>query len=243
MKVRIALLMALLVVPLASHAQAFKCRTPSGKMEFSDSPCAGGSQTERIQSNEYISPERQRQAREVQARNAAQVQSMEAENEAYRASIQRQNQRLYQAEVQDQGRRQVQDSVASCVSRVEGTTGLSQRQKADAISRCHGAGISQAGPDLNGSNDCVQKVESMSGLSGRQRANAIARCHGATVPDDPPRAFAPPPEAPKPLAVIKNCNGATCTDQTGQRYTTQAGKTVRSDGKRCYQQGNAMYCD
>lgn len=90
MKIRIALFLALLVAPLASHAQAFKCRTPSGKMEFSDSPCAGGSQTERIQSNEYISPERQRQERDVQARNAYEVERIEGEKAAINQQIARQ---------------------------------------------------------------------------------------------------------------------------------------------------------
>ncbi len=90
MDARIAVLMVLLAVPFVSHAQTFKCRTPSGKMEFSDMPCAGGSQTERIQSNEYISPERQRQAREVQARNASEVERIEGDKAAYNQQIARQ---------------------------------------------------------------------------------------------------------------------------------------------------------
>jgi hypothetical protein len=235
--------MVLLAVPFASHAQTFKCRTPSGKMEFSDSPCAGGSQTERVQANEYISPERQRQAREVQARNAAQVRSIEAENSAFKQQLQRQQTIQMQEDANQRARqgnenvRRQQDECAELATQKN----MGRSQRAALAELC-----AKPEPNKEKFDDC--KSQLARATSPSQRAMITSNCtgdpeSGARVREVSRQAPAPIPEAPAPLSIIKNCNGATCTDQTGQRYTTQAGKTVRGDGKRCYQQGNAMYCD
>mgnify|MGYP000002198776 CR=1 FL=1 len=139
MKVGTVVLMALIAMPLPSFAQAFKCTTPTGAKVFSDNPCTAGAKTERVQANEYISPERQRQAQEVHARNAEQVRGIDAANEAYRAALKQQNERIQQADAIDQGRGRAKENADSCVSRIEGISGLSQRQKASAITQCHGA--------------------------------------------------------------------------------------------------------
>jgi hypothetical protein len=240
MDARIALLMVLLAVPFVSHAQTFKCRTPSGKMEFSDSPCAGGSRTERIQSNEYISPERQRQAREVQARNAAQVQGIEARDEAYRQQNQRQQVIQSQAEANNKANENIKSQQDEC-AQLATQKNMGRSQRAALAELC-------AKPEANKEkfDDC--KAQLAKATSPSQRAFIASNCTGdpeagARVREVSKQTPMPIPAAPEPLSIIKNCNGATCTDQTGQRYTTQAGKTVRSDGKRCYQQGNAMYCD
>ena len=191
MGARIGLLMVLLAVAFVSHAQTFKCRTPSGKMEFSDSPCAGGSQTERIQSNDYVSPERQRQAQTVHSRTGAQVNEIEREKALYSQQLQRQQAAVARADAEQ--------------ARIDANRAAEQA-RIDAIK---------------------QEAENLKYQKKKQR----------------PSVDWDEPQAPAPLSIIKNCTGATCTDQTGQRYTTEAGKTVRSDGKRCYQQGKAMYCD
>ena len=212
MKIRIALLMVLLVVPFASHAQAFKCRTPSGKMEFSDSPCAGGSQTERIQSNEYISPERQRQAREVQARSAAQIQGIEAENAAFKQQ------------------QQQQASHAAAAQRQAAT----DQQKALEMARAKSA-------EANGR--CIETATNHRNSAMLAECKGISKVQAQKELDDALNDNQQPQVSNQQMPVIKNCTGNSCSDQFGQRYTTTAGKTVRSDGARCYQRGNAMYCD
>ncbi len=183
-------LMALMVVPMPSFAQAFKCKTPSGTTVISDSPCTSGARTERVQANEYISPERQRQAQTVYSRNTAQVNEIEREKSAYGQQLQRQQATWARADAEQ--------------ARINAERAAEQA-RIDAIK---------------------QEAEKLKYQKKQLRSDDWEE-----------------PQVPPPLSIIKNCNGATCTDQSGQRYTTEAGKTVRSDGKRCYQQGSAMYCD
>lgn len=248
MDARITLLIVLLAVPFASHAQAFKCRTPSGKMEFSDSPCAGGSQTERIQSNEYISPERQRQAREIHVRNSSEVERIEGEKAAYNQQLQRQQAAYARADA-EQARIDVNKKAAENLkhqqdecSKLSRRTDMPLSQRA-ALDEICGKPI----PDKDRFDNCKEKLARASNASERATIaaictgdqNSVARVEQASRQGTQSAI----PENPAPLSVIKSCNGATCTDQTGQRYTTEAGKTVRSDGARCYQRGKVMYCD
>ncbi|MBL8420153.1 MAG: DUF4124 domain-containing protein [Dechloromonas sp.] len=214
MKIRIALLMALLVIPLSSHAQAFKCRTPSGKMEFSDSPCAGGAQTERVQSNEYISPERQRQAREVQARNAAQIQGMEAENAAFKQQQQRQH-----------------ASQAAADQRQAVTDQLGALEKARAKSA-----------EANGR--CIETATNRRNSAMLAECKGISKVQAQNELDAPLTDNQPLPAYEQPMPVVKSCNGNSCRDQYGNRYipTAVPGKFDRSDGKRCKQIGKSMSC-
>lgn len=214
MKIRIALLMVLLVVPFVSHAQAFKCRTPSGKMEFSDSPCAGGSQTERIQSNEYISPERQRQAREVQARNAAQIQGIEAENSAFKQQQQRQQAAQMQS---DANQRLIELRQSAEKARSSATT-----EKANCI-------------DVATKRRNSAMLAECKGISHAQAQNEL---------DAPLNDNLPAPIDNQPMHVVKSCNGDSCRDQYGNRYipTVVPGKFDRSDGTRCKQIGSRMSC-
>ncbi len=248
MDIRVPLMLLLVLIPLSSHAQAFKCRTPSGKMEFSDSPCAGGSQTERIQSNEYISPERQRQAREVQARTSSEVERIEGEKAAFNQQLQRQQAAYARADAEQtciEANKKAAENLKhpqdECL-KLSRRTDMPKSQRA-ALDEICGKPI----PDKDRFDDCKEKLARASNPS--QRAVIAASCTGdansvARVEESSRRRMdSPEPEAPAPLSIIKNCSGATCTDQTGQRYTTEAGKTVRSDGKRCYKQGSAMYCD
>lgn len=213
MNARVLLLIALIAFPLAGHAQAFKCRTPSGKMKFSDSPCAGGSQTERIQSNEYISPERQRQARDVQARSAAQIQGIEAENAAFKQQQQQQH-----------------ASQAAAAQRQAAT----DQQKALEMARAKSA-------EANGR--CIETATNRRNSAMLAECKGISKVQAQKELDDALNDNQQPQVSNQQMPVIKNCTGNSCSDQFGQRYTTTAGKTVRSDGARCYQRGNAMYCD
>ncbi len=88
---------------------------------------------------------------------------------------------------------------------------------------------------------CIEKATS------RRNSSMLAECEGRPNVKDRENPWdasdpTPSPSEPKPPAIIKNCIGDSCRDQLGQRYTTTAGKTVRSDGARCYQRGKVMYC-
>jgi hypothetical protein len=214
-KIRIALFLALLVAPLAIHAQAFKCRTPSGKMEFSDSPCAGGSQTERIQSNEYISPERQRQARDVQARNAYEVERIEGEKAANNQQMARQQASQIAAD-----KRQA----------------LIDQQKALEVARAKSS-------EANGR--CIETATNRRNSAMLAECKGISIVQAQKELDAPLIDNQPLPAYEQPMPVVKSCNGNSCRDQYGNRYipTVVPGKFDRSDGKRCKQIGTSMSCD
>jgi hypothetical protein len=90
MKASLLLLLTLSALSSAAHADAIKCRMPNGKVVITDGACTGGSSVEQVRPSEYISRERQRQAYEVNARTAAQVEGIEAEKAANRAALQNQ---------------------------------------------------------------------------------------------------------------------------------------------------------
>lgn len=213
MNAKVALLLVVFAIPLFSHAQAFKCRTPSGKVEFSDSPCAGGAQTERVQSNEYISPERQRQAREVQVRNASEVARIEGEKAAYNQQMSRQQ----ASQIAADKRQAVIDQQKSLE--------MARAKSAEANGRCVESATSRRNSAMLAECKGISKVQAQKELDDALNDNQQPLVSNQQMP------------------VIKNCNGNSCSDQFGQRYTTTAGKTVRSDGARCYQRGNATYCD
>ena len=188
MKASLLLLLTLVTLSESAHADAIKCRMPNGKVVITDGACSGGASVEQVRPSEYISPQRQRQAYEVNARTAAQVEGIEAEKVADRAALQNQ-----------------QRAVAA-----EDARQASIRAQQEA-------------------------VENQRRLRELEMARAAKEARQPELAAD----YQPP----APLSVIKSCNGASCSDQTGQRYTTTAGKTTRSDGARCYQSGKVMYCD
>jgi len=239
---RITLLMVLLAVPFASHAQAFKCRTPSGKMEFSDSPCAGGSQTERIQSNEYISPERQRQAREVQARNASEVERIEGEKASYNQQLQRQQAAYARADAEQaridankKARENVKAQQDDC-SRMATDRNMGSSQRAALAELC-----AKPEPNKEKFDDC--KAQLAKATSPSQRAMIASNCTGDPEAGARVREVSrpvPPPIAP---SVITSCDKGGCWDNVGNRYNGSGTTLFRMDGKTCQRLGSMMQCN
>ncbi len=201
---RILLFLALLCIPLASHAQAYKCKMPDGKIVISNEGCANGGRLEQITTAAPVTYDRWRQAAEVNARANRQLDGMARENAAYNEKIRQQQ--TAQAAIDHQ------NAIVSA-----------KQSAQDNQKRC---------------------LDDASRLSGRAKSRMVAACMG-THYEEPQRSM-PPHETtqpPQPLPVIKNCNGNSCTDQMGNRYTETAGKITNSNGQRCYQRGKVMYCD
>ncbi|MER2511943.1 MAG: DUF4124 domain-containing protein [Nitrosomonas ureae] len=72
-----SLLLAL--VSATAEAQTYKCKTPAGKTEYSDSPCHSGSKFEAFRPSEAVSDSQRAQAEEVARRNRTGVASSEAQ--------------------------------------------------------------------------------------------------------------------------------------------------------------------
>ena len=108
--------LALLIATPCAIADAIKCRDAAGKVIITDDACPGASRVERVQGAEYISPERRRQAMEVNAISSRQLNAIEAEKEAFgqkQAALQRayaeNDQREAQQRQIDDGRKKSDD--------------------------------------------------------------------------------------------------------------------------------------
>lgn len=242
------LLITIACVATGANAQVYKCKGADGKIQFSDKPCIGAKQTELVPDRgSYVSPEQQYEAQQRTARMRdeinAQEQEVSAANAARHAEYKHEQAVSAQKSARTQAADNSADAVANCVRDVE-RRGASQNVKAEMIASCRTAGSSQraTGTPSSAVSDCVKNVE-RTGASEREKARQIALCHGGDVQPEVYRPAHPVALNPAPQAVIKSCNGPSCSDQFGNRYTTTQGKTVRSDGKRCHQQGTRLYCD
>lgn len=242
------LLIAVALAAAGANAQVYKCKGADGKIQFSDKPCIGAKQTELVPDRgSYVSPEQQYEAQQRTAKMRdeidANAQEVAAANAARHAAFKREQAVADQQAAREQMAANSSDAMAACVRDVE-RRGASQNVKAQMIAACRTAGSSQRATSTPSSavSECVKNVE-RTGASEREKARQIALCHGGDVQPEVYRPAHPVALNPAPQAVIKSCNGPSCTDQFGNRYTTTQGKTVRSDGKRCYQQGTRLYCD
>ena len=71
------------------HAQAYKCKTSSGKTLISDTPCAEGNRAVSVVQAEHISLERRQEAAAVHEKRLAEVKRIDAEYDARVAEQQR----------------------------------------------------------------------------------------------------------------------------------------------------------
>ena len=240
------LLFVLTIAAVQADAEVFKCQGTDGKIQFSDTACKAGNRTEVIPDRAPVTQQQQYEAQQRGLQMQNEAAALDAGKATAQASQQPQ-QRRQEAETErtlavSKATSNDADAVAVCVRDVE-RRGAAPNVKAEMLAACRTAGLVQRTAGISGDavSNCVKNIE-RTGASEKEKARQIAICHGGDVQPEP---ILPPVKktSPAPLLVIKNCTGSTCTDQMGSRYTTTQGKTVRSDGKRCYQQGNAFHCD
>lgn len=228
-------------------ADVFKCKGPDGKIQFSDTPCKAGNASHVVPDRAPVTDQQRYEAQQrgVQMQNEAAA--LDAEKAAaistHQASQQRQAAEAQQREAAAKVVSSDADAINACVRDVE-RRGATQNVKAEMIAACRTAGFAQRSTGLSGDivSDCVKRVE-RTGASEKEKVRQLALCHGADVQPEIYSPRRPAEVVPSRQAVITKCSGPICTDEQGNRYTTAAGKTVRSDGKRCYQQGTMLYCD
>lgn len=118
---------------------------------------------------------------------------------------------------------------------------LRRQQAAQAVIDQQHAAEQARNDSLDRHKRCLEEANR---YRDKAQARMIAACNGVPYYDDEPQQ-PPVQEAanPSPLPVIKSCNGNSCNDQMGNRYTETAGKITNSQGQRCYRSGKVMYCD
>ncbi len=234
----------LLVVAFGSasvNAQVFKCKGADGKVQFSDTQCKAGNQSELIPDRVPVTQQQRLEAqiRGQQMQNEATV--LDREKATAQAVQQAQQQRL----ATEQSRQAVTakatssdaNAVANCVRDVE-RRGASQNVKAEMIAACRSAGMVQRSAGISGDavHECVKNVE-RTGASEKDKARQIAVCHGGDVQAEP----LPPPR--RQPTTLTSCDRDGCWDDVGNRYNKAAGGMFRGDGKFCQQVGNTVQCN
>jgi len=101
-----SLLFASLVLTFAvdAYPDAFKCKTPEGKVVISSAPCRSGSKTEAVQPSDEISTEERQRAEKALERD----QKLLAEREAARAAVQQREQESQRKQAGEESLRQTQ---------------------------------------------------------------------------------------------------------------------------------------
>ncbi len=175
MKKICALAMAWLVAITAStvcSADIYKCKTPDGRTVFSDAGCLGGVEVKSTRANETHSTGARTQAVETHARRRQQLDAIEAERAAQRDLP------AWVGLIGAQTPPAKTAAAADCVRDIE-RQGVPEREKAELVTACRTAGLSQRANGVSGEavSDCVKRIE-RTGASGKDKGRQIALCHG-----------------------------------------------------------------
>lgn len=214
---RIVAAIAIGVVCTVCRADVYRCKTPDGKTQISDSPCQGGNRTDAVHADIGPTPAQRYQAEQENARLRAYIEGREAENAAWKqqhAETVRQQQIIDQRQAQQQALQESQEA---------------NRRKNDQ------------------QQDCTRRVYQRRNSAVLTQQQLLKECgiYVDAQPDQLPKPAARPVE--REHLHIKNCDSLTgnCYDQSGTRYRVQSesGTLVRQDGKRCHPRGSMIYCD
>lgn len=184
------LLLAMLVSSLNVAAQVFKCKGADGKIQFSDTPCRGATQSEIVKDRgSYVDPQDQYNAQQRTARMQSEIAAKDNEKAAavaaYQGELKHQEAEAARKASASQAAANDADAVAACVRDVE-RRGAAQNVKAEMIAACRTAGLGQRSMGISGDavSNCVKNVE-RTGASEKEKARQLAICHGGDVQPEP----------------------------------------------------------
>lgn len=80
--IRVSCLLAAMTIALGVQAEVYKCRTPGGETEFSDTPCKAGSSAEVVPDRDTVSAQQQDAARARLEAQKREVNALEARRTA-----------------------------------------------------------------------------------------------------------------------------------------------------------------
>ena len=169
----------LLALVCTAHAEVFRCRSATGKLQFSDTPCAAGTSSEVVPDRAPVT-EQQRAEAQQRARRLDNV--ADESNQTALAVAPATPPAATGPAPADQ--KKDADAVAQCVRDVERQP-ASVKAKGDMIAACQSAGRRQR-EDARSSDavhDCVRDIE-RNGSAGDERARQIALCHDGDVPKE-----------------------------------------------------------
>jgi hypothetical protein len=228
---RLALRLAVaigLMCTQVGNAQVTKCVDKAGNVQFSNLGCASNSSGKVVDSRP----------------NSLDTSGMREQNRSYLETRQREvaeRQAAMQPQTDSSDVPGDDRNFRACVSEVEDTKGISQRQKASLLLRCQSLAQSSAGKTPSKIDDCISRINALRGLSERQRASSLVACRGGGMPTAADGMPGPPGASPKPT-VITSCDRGGCWDNLGGRYNGSGPTLVTSTGKVCQRAGNVLIC-
>ena len=199
MNLWIALLTALLALP--ANAEIYKCRQANGKIEISNSPCSGGSNTVTVRPDDTVSEENRAQAEQsvermqnfVEKRKAEQLADEKIEQE--RQASERQSvvqQRVYESTGMDNCLRELAQQSIDPQRRAE----LEAICRAKAKNEPTVIAVPITAYGAGGAGACIQNVLRLH-LSPAEQNRRINQCQGIYNPAPLPAPLPPPQREPK----------------------------------------------
>lgn len=171
-----------------TQAEAYKCRLPDGRIEFSDRGCAGGS-TLVVRPDEKISPERQAQAERDLERMRRYIE--ERETAQQRELAERQAREGNTSSLLEKPSGPSSQAIENCLKEID-RLALNNLQRQQFEASCRSTATppilteSAPQPQTNTAmNRCLQQVQALN-LSAAEKQQRIALCQGVPVAASPP---------------------------------------------------------
>lgn len=227
------------LIPLVAQGQAYKCRTPSGKVVVSNEGCPGDAVLQSITTSAPVSIERQRQAADVAARNRRQLDGIEGDRAAFNQQLQRQAVAIAAEDAahrQQEGMKNVQRQRDECLELARNPN-MPRSQRLALSEIC-----SNPEPNREKFDDCKERLAKAKSIS--ERAAIATVCTGD--PNAGGRIMEASRPAPMPAPVqttITSCDRGGCWDSGGTRYNGSGATLFRTDGKICQKVGNMLQCN
>jgi hypothetical protein len=164
----------LAMLALSAGAEVFKCQGSNGKVQFSDTPCRGGSVSE-IMPDRMPVTEQQRQEAQQRAIGMQSEAAALGENSAQRRGSGAERIPLAAQATSNA------DAYSDCVRDIE-RRGAPQNIKAELIAACRTVGTPQGGRETSAAtiDECIRSVE-RTGATEAEKARQLVICRGGDV--------------------------------------------------------------
>lgn len=181
------------ILATTAQGEAYKCRTPDGRVEFSNLPCSGGASTLGVRPDDKVSPEERARAQ----READQQRAILLEKEAAARAAQDSGPAGAAIGGSASGNKTAggspsQDMVDSCLRDLDRQV-MDAARRAEMEAACRSRGTAPGSESIpvyatGGGNSvitrCLNAVARMN-LSAQERARQQALCQGTVLPTTP----------------------------------------------------------
>lgn len=219
-------------------AQVYKCKGADGKLQLSDRPCVGAKSSEvvpdkwgSVSAEDRIAAQ-QRAARMQQSADAIDAERASAKQESAAAA----------SSAPPPAPALSTDHIRDCTRNVDRQL-LTDEQRVRLVAACKSAPALTKEEEQT-AEGCRRWVDRQL-LSGEEKARRMAQCSGAAVPE--PTQQVKKPDVGKgaaaggPMGTL-HCNGAGCSDASGNWYKKKMNGDFAGPNGACYVRNGHMHC-